>query len=33
LKLSIEDAIQAVKDGMDEEALPVEMKEPEGTGQ
>jgi hypothetical protein len=33
LKLSIEEAIQAVKDGMNEEHVPVEMKGPEWSGQ
>jgi hypothetical protein len=33
LKLSIEEAIQAVRDGMDEEHLPVEMKGPVGPDQ
>jgi hypothetical protein len=33
LKLSIEEAIRAVKDGMNEEHVSVEMKGPEGSGQ
>jgi hypothetical protein len=34
LKLSIQEAIQAVRDGAEgEETVPVAMKEPEGSGQ
>jgi hypothetical protein len=33
LKLSLEEAIQATRDGIDEEHVPVEMKGPEGSDQ